>query len=96
VRHSKAMAKAIEYKSASFHVTEGKRFRDEDEQALQQLGDEGWEIVLDSPATGNELGPYRLQSATGHAGRGCHVSRRASLCPRVRVAWRVTRRTTPP
>jgi hypothetical protein len=46
------MAKAIEYKSTSFHVTEGKRLRDEDEQARQQLGDEGWEIVLDSPATG--------------------------------------------
>jgi hypothetical protein len=79
-----AMAKAIEYKSASFHVTEGKGLRDE-----------GWEILLDSPATGNELGPCRLQSTTGRAGRGCHVSRRASLCPRVRVAWRVTRRTTP-
>lgn len=39
------MAKGIEYKSASFHVTEGKGLRDEDEQALQKLGDEGWEIV---------------------------------------------------
>jgi hypothetical protein len=45
VRHSEPMANAIEYKSASFHVTEGKGLRDEDEQALQQLGDEGWEIV---------------------------------------------------
>ena len=45
VRHSETMANAIEYKSASFHVTEGKGLRDEDEQALQQLGDEGWEIV---------------------------------------------------
>jgi hypothetical protein len=59
------MAKAIEYKSASFHVTEGKRLRDEDEQALQQLGDEGWEIVLDSPATGNELRPCRLKTRDG-------------------------------
>lgn len=39
------VAKGIEYKSASFHVTEGKGLRDEDEQALQKLGDEGWEIV---------------------------------------------------
>jgi hypothetical protein len=45
VRHSEPMANAIEYKSASFHVTEGKGLRDEDEQALQQFGDEGWEIV---------------------------------------------------
>jgi hypothetical protein len=45
VRHSETMANAIEYKSASFHVTEGKGLRDEDEHALQQLGDEGWEIV---------------------------------------------------
>lgn len=39
------MAKGIEYKSASFHVTEGKGLREKDEQALQKLGDEGWEIV---------------------------------------------------
>jgi hypothetical protein len=75
------MANAIEYKSASFHVTEGKGLRDEDEQALQQLGDEGWEIRSDSPATGNELGPRRLQSTTDHesAGERVAVSLRASL-----------------
>ncbi len=46
------VAKGIEYKSASFHVTEGKGLRDEDEQALQKLGAEGWEIVQIVPRQG--------------------------------------------
>ena len=78
------MAKSIDYKSASFHVTEGKGLHDEDEQALQKLGDEGWEIVQDSSTTGNELGPRRLQSTTGHAGRGCQSEpSRRSVSPHV-------------